>query len=180
VSLLAQIVTALQGDGVPHALIGAAALAAHGVSRSTLDVDVLAVDPRCLEPRLWDRLRSDGVNVELRRGDDADPLAGVVAFAVAGERPVDLVVGKRAWQRSALARAEPGRFGDVALPVVRAADLVLLKLFAGGPQDAWDISELLAVGDRQALAAEVDSQLHDLPSDAGILWRKLKAEIGIA
>lgn len=175
-SLLARLVSALERAGVPHALIGAAALAAHGVSRSTLDIDLLAMDPRCLDRGLWQPLRREGISAEVRRGDEADPLAGVVAFAAPGERPVDLVVGKRAWQRSVLERAEAGRFEEVALPLVRAADLILLKLFAGGPQDAWDIAELLAAGDRMALTAEVESHLTELPTEARALWQRLRAE----
>jgi hypothetical protein len=175
-TLLARVVTALEQAAVPHALIGAAALAAHGVGRSTVDVDLLAVHPSCLDSRLWDGLRNEGVFVDLRRGDADDPLGGVVRFGAGAERPVDLVVGKHAWQRSALERAEPGRFGEVALPILRAADLILLKLFAGGPQDAWDIVQVLAAGDRRALTAEVESHLAELPAEAVALWRKLRAE----
>jgi hypothetical protein len=59
------------------------------------------------------------------------------------------------------------------LPVVRAADLILLKLFAGGPQDAWDIEQLLAGADREELIAEVDREIAPLPKEAGDLWRKI-------
>ena len=177
-TLLARVVGTLQEAGAAHALIGAAALAGRGVSRSTQDVDLLVVDPRCLSVRFWEGLKREGASVDVRRGDDDDPLAGVVAFAAEGERPVDLVVGKRAWQGALLTRAEPSRFSGVLLPVVRTADLVLLKLFAGGPQDAWDIAELLAVSDRPALKAEVESRLAELPAPAGTLWRKIEGESG--
>ncbi len=50
VRLLADVNAALAGAGVPHALIGAAALAAHGVTRATADVDVLTTDARALDP----------------------------------------------------------------------------------------------------------------------------------
>lgn len=174
-TLLARVVAVLEGAAVPHALIGAAAMAGHGVSRATVDLDVLVVSPCCLDASLWSDLRASGVAIDLRRGDDSDPLAGVVRFAAADERPVDLVVGKRAWQGSALARAEPGRIGGVALPVMRAADLILLKLYAGGPQDAWDIAQLLSAGERGALAAEVEMRLPDLSPEAAALWRSLRS-----
>jgi hypothetical protein len=173
-TLLGRVVATLERAAIPHALIGAAALAAHGTSRSTVDIDLLAVDPSCLDPRLWAGLRNSGVAVDLRRGDDSDPLAGVVRFTAAADRPVDLVVGRSAWQRSAVERAEPGRFGSVTMPILRAADLILLKLFAGGPQDAWDIAQLLAAGDRRALAADVERRLPDLPPTAASLWRTLR------
>ena len=43
-TLLDDVHAALDADGVPHALIGAAALLMHGVSRSSLDIDLLATD----------------------------------------------------------------------------------------------------------------------------------------
>jgi hypothetical protein len=46
-SLLAEVLRVLERERVPHALIGAAALAIHGVSRSTADL-------------LWSRLRGEG------------------------------------------------------------------------------------------------------------------------
>jgi hypothetical protein len=94
------VVAALENAAVPHALIGAAAMAAHGVSRATVDLDVLVVAP--------------------------------------------------------------------------AADLILLKLYAGGPQDLWDITQLLAAGDHGALAEEIEVRLPDLPSAAAALWESLR------
>jgi hypothetical protein len=40
-SLLAEVLQLLERERVPHALIGAAAMAVRGVSRSTADVDLL-------------------------------------------------------------------------------------------------------------------------------------------
>ena len=174
-SLLGRVVSALENASVPHALIGAAAMAAHGVSRATVDLDVLVVALACLDPGPWSALRAQGVAVDLRRGDDSDPLAGVVRFAAPGERPVDLVVGKATWQRSALVRAEPGRFAGVDLPILRAADLILLKLYAGGPQDRWDITQLLAAGDHGALVEEIELRLPELPSEAVTVWKSLRS-----
>ena len=59
------------------------------------------------------------------------------------------------------------------MPVLRPSDLALLKLYAGGPQDAWDIEQLLAGADRGALIAEVESRLADLPPRATALWRRI-------
>jgi hypothetical protein len=39
------------------------------------------------------------------------------------------------------------------VPVATAGDLIALKLYAGGPQDAWDVEHLLQTGDRAALGA---------------------------
>jgi hypothetical protein len=172
-TLLGRVHSLLAGAGVSHALIGAAALALHGVSRSTHDLDLLATDPSCLTPDLWASFESAEVEVEIRKGDLDDPLAGVVRFTAPGDSPVDLVVGKARWQAAALERAENRSFADVELPVLRAADLILLKLYAGGPQDAWDIVQLLAASDEQRLSLEIEPHLAALPAPAVHLWRQI-------
>lgn len=172
-SLLSQVARHLRAAEVRFALIGAAAMASHGVGRSTLDQDLLALDASCLQPAFWKELRELGVTVEIRTGDSFDPLAGVVRFEAAGERPVDLVVGKFAWQRSVVKRAMTARGAADPIPVARAADLILLKLYAGGSQDAWDIEQILAVDDRESLIAEVDEEIAQLPAESAYLWRKI-------
>lgn len=170
--LLDRIAKTLRTAEIPFALIGASAMATHGVGRSTLDQDLLVVDDHCLQPTLWTALQEAGVTVDVRKGDAFDPLAGVVRFEEKGQLPVDLVVGKFSWQRKVVERAIPAPDG---IPVVGAADLILLKLYAGGPQDAWDIQQMLATEDREALTAEVDERLSELSAEAAALWRKILA-----
>jgi hypothetical protein len=61
VSLLGEVVAHLDAQRVSHALIGAAAMALHGASRATADVDLLTVDPRALAREMWKALEDDGV-----------------------------------------------------------------------------------------------------------------------
>ena len=131
VSLLARVSEALKTKGIPHVLVGASALTIHGVNRSTIDVDLFTVDRACLDPRTWDILASEGIGVEVRKGDPDDPLAGVVRFELDPELPLDVVVGKHLWQRRAIERAETAIFMGVEVPALRGADLILLKLYAG-------------------------------------------------
>jgi hypothetical protein len=170
VSLLERVAESLREARLPFALIGAAAMASYGVTRSTFDQDLLTLGAEALLPETWAGLREAGVTVEVRRGDAFDPLAGVVRLSMQGERPVDLVVGKFVWQREILERAvsTPG-----GIPIVRAADLILLKLYAGGPQDAWDIQQLLAGEDREALIAEVEKEVPRLTREAAELWKRV-------
>lgn len=141
-TLLRRVVATLETAGIPAALVGAAAMSAHGALRSTLDIDLLTTDLRVLDAELWSDLRVHA-GVDVRRGDAEDPFAGVVRFERPNERVVDLLVGRPAWQRRAVARAEPLSIEGVSLRVATPVDLVLLKLFAGGAQDAWDVRELL-------------------------------------
>ncbi len=172
--LLGEVCAELGARGVSCALIGAGAMAAHGVSRSTSDLDLLATDRAVLEPPFWAALEARGVAVDVRRGDEDDPLAGVVRFASTGERPVDLVVGRPAWLRQALARAVPATLGAASVPVVTLPDLVLLKLYAGGPQDAWDVEQLLDAGERRATEAAVSARIGELPPEASRLWERIR------
>ncbi|MFA5908352.1 MAG: hypothetical protein WC815_06230 [Vicinamibacterales bacterium] len=162
----------LNDSGIAHALIGASALAARGVARSTYDIDLLTTDGQVLEPGLWQSLSSDGLRIDIRRGDADDPLGGVVRVETADERPVDVILGKLAWQQRAVERAELVAGGP---PVVLARDLVLLKLYAGGPQDLWDVRELLRQPERVQLASDVTADLAELPSEMRERWQSLRA-----
>lgn len=168
-SLLDEVSSTLEAAGIRHALIGALALAVHGINRATVDLDLFVADASCLRPEIWADLQSRGIAVDIRKGDWTDPLAGVVRFQAPGENPLDVVVGKLAWQARLLDRAEP--VGGT--PVVRAADLTLLKLYAGGPQDAWDVQQLLARPFREDLIREVESRLPELPEEGRDLWKKI-------
>jgi hypothetical protein len=172
-ALLDDVVRELSARGVRHALIGAGAMAAHGASRSTFDLDLLVTDRSVLAAAFWARLAGLGDSVDARTGDDEDPLAGVIRIARPGSRSVDVVVGRSAWQAETLQRAEPRPLREVPIPVVTAEDLVLLKLYAGGPQDAWDIEQLLSLLDRPALVTAVERQLPRLPASAAGLWRRI-------
>lgn len=172
-SLLGRVSTALQAAGIPYALIGASALTVYGVNRSTLDVDLFAADPACLDRRTWDSLGDEGLGIEVRKGDFEDPLAGVVRFTALGDSPVDLVIGRSAWQGKLIARAGTAHFAGVELPVLTVVDLILLKLYAGGPQDAWDIQQLLAGPERDSLVARVEGELSELPRRSFLLWRRI-------
>jgi hypothetical protein len=168
-TLVERVVALLAAHDIPHALIGAAAMAARGIARSTYDIDLLVADARVLEPTLWKGL--DAVEIEIRRGDADDPLGGVVRLDAPGERPVDIVLGKHPWQKRAVARAE--RFGE-GTAVVAARDLVLLKLYAGGSQDLWDVRELLQLPDAAQLSAEVDADLADQPETMRERWDEVR------
>jgi hypothetical protein len=174
--LLAEVHRLLDRVGVPHALIGAAALALRGVSRSTADVDLLCVDTATLRREVWADFDGRGLLVRILQGDSDDPLAGSVRVGQ-GSEIVDVVVGRYAWQREIIEAAEPLSLGELSLPVARSAGLVLLKLYAGGPKDAWDIRALLEVSeDAAAIQVEVDGKVPRLPPDAQGLWARLRAE----
>ena len=174
VSLVARVASVLDGCGARYALIGAGALAAHGVARSTFDLDLFTTNRDVLRPGAWAALAADtGIRFSVRTGDADDPLAGVVHVEAGGERDVDVVVGRAAWQAEAVERAQPVVVAGIRLPVVTAADLVLFKLYAGGAQDGWDIQQLLGGAGREELVLAVESRLGALPAPARQLWQQL-------
>jgi predicted nucleotidyltransferase len=171
---LAVVAAVLQERRTPFAVIGAAAMAAYHISRSTVDIDLLVTDHACLQDRYWPRGRAGEFAIEIRRGDPGDPLAGVVRVRGSAPAVIDVVVGRHAWQAAAVAAAVPSEVEGVVVPIVRRADLVLLKLYAGGPQDASDIRQLLDFPDRAATIATIDGAIGQLPGDAQALWRRLR------
>jgi predicted nucleotidyltransferase len=175
-TLLQDVVNVLRQRATPHALIGAAAMAVHGVSRATADVDLLTVDGTVLRSDLWSPLQARGLQVRVNRGDSDDPLGGTVRMTD-GTQTVDVVVGRHAWQRDILAAAITSSVDGVDVPVARASDLILLKLHAGGPKDAWDVRSLLeASRDPAALRAEVERGLPAVGAEASRLWGRLRSE----
>jgi predicted nucleotidyltransferase len=169
----------LEARGTPHILIGAAAIGVYGVLRSTKDTDFLTVDKSILDPLVWIQMEEDGAKVNVYKGDFGDPLAGTVRI-VRNEEQVDVVVGKYKWEKAVIDRADEHVVEGAPLRIPRAADLVLLKMSAGGPKDAWDIHELMNYIDRTAVITEIDSLLETLPDPMQKLWRKLRAEISTA
>ena len=171
-TLLDRVHARLDHHGVHHALIGAAALAAAGIARSTFDIDLLTTDDRVLSDAFWQVLRESGVHVDVRPGDADDPLAGIVRLQDGDDRPVDLIVGRHSWQARAVERATPLANGP---PVVLPRDLVLLKLYAGGTQDLWDVHALLALPGAPALIADVEADLAALPPIMRERWGQARA-----
>jgi predicted nucleotidyltransferase len=175
VSLLRDVVAQMEAEGIPFALIGAAAMAVHGVSRATADIDLLTVDPRALRKDLWSGFEARGASLRLIEGDIDDPLAGSMRFSLAGDRIVDIVVGRYAWQREIIETAEEISIGEITVKVARPAGLVLLKLHAGGPKDAWDICALLESHEQaMVIKAEVDRMVTRLPAECLRLWERLR------
>lgn len=155
---------------IAHAVIGALALSVHGVVRASNDIDILVTDVRCLDPSTWSGA-DFATTIEVRRGDADDPLAGLVRLTPAHGTRIDIVIGRGQWQEEILRRSRRAQVFGASIPVVAPADFVLLKLYAGGPQDAWDVDQLLdALPDAEA---EVASRIDVLPSDSRRLWKRI-------
>lgn len=167
-------------QGVDLLLIGAVALAAHGYPRQTEDIDfAIAVPPSAL-PVLAARLEQLGVQAEVSSPDPQDPLGGVITLTRAGLAPIQIVNfdnspagGFPQLVRDALARASFPEGSIAKLPATE--DLILFKLYAGGPKSQLDILELLTrtrvdLPELQARAASyrMSEELHAVLRLAGV------------
>ncbi len=165
----------LERLAAPFALIGGRAVAVRGYPRATLDYDFLTTDPRVLARESWCVLEGSGVVVDCRRGDLDDPVAGVARLAFPDGGRADVILAKWQWQSGVIARAELEPVEGLALPVPRTADLILLKLAAGGAIDLQDVLVLLGIGDRAALVPEVERRIVELDAEAQATWKGVKA-----
>jgi hypothetical protein len=168
-SLAGDVVAYLGERGLRCALIGAEALAVHGVARATLDSDLLVSSGDVLRESFWSGF-SPGAAITVRRGEAGDPLRGVVGVRRRAER-TDVIVGPP-WTRRILDRTFRITVAGEQLPVVDRAGLVLLKLYAEGPQDLLDVRLLLEAGG-EPLRGEVERRLRGLPAGITRTWRKL-------
>lgn len=140
-----RVASLLVKNGVPAVVIGAVALAAHRYVRHTEDID-LGIDADLPKMRaLAAVLRGEGFVVDLHEPDGDDPLGGVIDVSGAFGLVQVVSFGGRfpAVIRDALAaedvRIRPGS----ELRLVPIAQLVALKLYAGGSGSKSDIIELL-------------------------------------
>lgn len=170
--LFVDVVLHLDRKEICATLMGAAAMAPYGVGRTTFDFDLLTVSRDVLSSPFWEGVHGE---IDVRKGDFDDPLAGVVRCKRRGQAQVDVVVSKYKYARDIVERAERQMVAGVNVRVVQLADLVLLKLDAGGTQDKWDIDRILDNSDTAALIAQVEERLPQLPGDAQALWTQIRA-----
>lgn len=160
----------LDAAKVPYCLIGAHALAVHGAARYTADVDLLTMRGVVFEPDFW----PEALKPQIRRGDEGDPLAGVVRFEAP---PLDLIVGRGRLMAEAVADAV--LVDAIGCRVVTALGLALLKLEAGGMQDLSDVELLLAARalDGEDLRAAIAGRATNLSAWGRRAWDKVVARL---
>ena len=138
----------LEAAGIPYALCGALALAVYGVTRATMDIDLLIEPDRLDEALAVARERGFDTPVEERTPEGeiriqttskVDPESGQAL-------PLDLVLVapplKEVWTGRRQIRWEAG-----LLHIVSRQGLILMKELRGDVQDEADIERLQEVHD---------------------------------
>lgn len=178
-SALATAVGTARAVGVDVVVIGATALATHGLVRSTADLDLLANDEMIITGRAWEEARKGPIGIDVRAGDAMDPLRGVVRIGPSARMPVDIVVITAPWARRIVARAmgvdgTKRVFGGIELPVARLSDIALLKLYAAASDDVEDAELFLRHPSASTVIAEVSAEIGYLPRDCRERWMRLE------
>jgi hypothetical protein len=152
--LLLDVVDFLVARNVEYAVIGALAASVHGAVRASMDADVLLSVESREAKSLESGLMASGFHTELRRGDFADPIPGLLAVSDSFGNRVDLLLGLKGTERQAFSRVVEIPFQGSTLKFIGREDFIAMKVFAGGPTDLVDA--------RRAISAARDSLELDL------------------
>ena len=140
-----RVASILAGRDVPAVVIGAMALAAHGYIRFTKDIDLAVLADVPTMRSIADTLRTEGFAVEFHPPDADDPSGGMMG--VSGPfgwiQIVSFADRFPAVIRDSLAAENTASDSGSGLRVAPIAQLVALKLYAGGTRSHADIIELL-------------------------------------
>jgi hypothetical protein len=145
--LLADVASVLNTYRIDYAVIGALAVAVHGVVRASVDADavVAAAVPQLRE--LQSKLMAGHLFVELRTGGVNDPIAAMMIVTDRYGNRVDLLAGIQGLDGGVYQRSitlQPSGI-PTALKIVGREDLIAMKIAAGGPKDLMDAENCIAV-----------------------------------
>jgi hypothetical protein len=136
------ILSALSAEGAEYLLVGAYALAAHGVPRATGDIDIWIRPTAENAARVFEALKRFGAPLQALRPDDLAQAGTVFQIGVAPVRidiltAIDGVEFGEAWSRR-IDRLVEG----LTVPVIGRADLITNKRATGRARDAADADQL--------------------------------------
>jgi len=133
------------------ALIGGYAVIAHGIERTTKDIDTLCIGSpydsfgKDLSKFLKEHLSDKGVKVEYfpQSPDIHDPFQHEIIYLKdpRGAVPrVDIIIARYKWELEGLLSSEPEK--TIPINLLPKPYLIAMKLKAGGTKDDYDVIEL--------------------------------------
>lgn len=166
---------ALDAAKISWMCIGGIAVIAHGVRRTTTDIDVTLRGDDVDLDALVRALDRQGIRA---RVDDAVAFARRTQVLLVEHVPsgvaLDISLAWLSFEHEALAAHTTIDFGGVAAPAARPEDLVIYKLFAGRPQDLKDAESLLLMHAKTIDVGRVRrilEQLAELSGDSAVAAR---------
>ena len=145
---LSKILAILRRLDIPVVLVGGYAVAAWGAVRATRDIDLLISVSESLASRAAKEFEKAGFRVDHRKGDESDPLRGLIRLEQAktlDSTPVEIILGIRRMPTAIFDRVRRVPFLGLEMPVASPEDMILLKCLAGGPVDLEDACSILSV-----------------------------------
>ncbi len=133
-------------------LIGGFAVSARARPRATQDIDFLIdADNHFYTETLPKLLKNTPYSYKIFKSSLNDPLHRLVRIYDKEQEIVDLIPVFWKWQHEALERAEEIEIEKgLRIPVLQTEDLIIFKLYAGGPQDLVDVQALIDVAKANA------------------------------
>jgi hypothetical protein len=157
---------ALRAAEVDHVFVGALAVAAFGVPRTTVDVDVIvAYEPDDTRP-MSEEFRRQGFQVSLE--DLRDALAEgshATVHDTSSEFHIDLVPAVRATAKDAIRRLLRVRWRGVVLPIADPEHTIVMKLKYGSERD---LEDALGIYIRQRTRLDL-TRMHQFARQQGVL-----------
>ena len=134
-----EMLAALSAAGVEFLIVGAYALAAHGLPRATGDIDIWVRPTRANAARVMEALKAFGAPLFGLSMEDLLRPDTVFQIGVAPSR-IDLLTGitgvsfEEAWQNRLSVEID-----DQVVPVIGVEDLIRNKAATGRPKDQADL-----------------------------------------
>jgi hypothetical protein len=155
-----------KNDEINIALVGGYGAIAHGVERTTADVDfcvytaIIHEKDTSVFTELFRNALPDNFEIKFIEGSKImeDPFKHDVIFIhdKSGEYPkIDIIVAKYKWELEGIKSAKP--LQDISFPVLPKPYLIAMKLKAGGLKDDYDAAELY-----ELLSDEEKEKTHEL------------------
>jgi uncharacterized nucleotidyltransferase DUF6036 len=142
--LLAQLQEVFARLGVRWFLFGAQAAILHGVARLSADVDVTVDLGGRSSTDLAGALAEAGFDLRVADIDGFVEATRVLPFVHRASRiPVDVVLAGPGLEEQFFDRVEERIIGNARVPVVSAADLVVMKVLAGRARDLDDVVAII-------------------------------------
>ncbi len=137
-----ELLESFNAHNVEYVVVGAHALAHHGVVRATKDIDVYVRPSPANSERILAALDAFGFGgIGLTREDFQKPNQ-VIQLGHAPIR-IDLItsIAGVAWEQAAAGQCQ-GNYGGMPVPILGRADLIASKKAAGRLQDLADVERL--------------------------------------
>ena len=147
--VLFEIVSLLEREGIPYAVMGGLAVRVYSIPRATQDVDITISLDREKLPGFRDLLYEQGCSIPpVYDSDWLDQVAGLPLFKVKryiGEHgiDIDIFVAESRFQEQIIRRRCMVEISGNQVALVSPEDLMLLKLIASRPRDLVDVQDLL-------------------------------------